>query len=209
MDECRRKPRILIEKMGYKNNMKPSDIYEVIREHINENWPIAAKKEFYWDNGPAQASLPNLRICRVSPIDEKEPWVYVSIGIWEVMAEESTCFEFFVLSPTETPIHIETLAILSFYHRQHRLNVGQIIDIGREWLEKSKMHHFLVSLPYPYGSSFEYCHANNSKIVRFLWLLPITEQEAYFADKFGVEALEKKFDEYQIDVVDLNRKSVV
>lgn len=189
--------------------MEPSDIYEAIHEHIEKFWPGIHKEVFSWNHGPAHVALPNLRVCRVSPLDIQSPWVYVSIGIWEVMAEETTSFEFFMLSPTETAIHIETLAVLAFYHKRYRLNVGQIIDIGREWIEDSKMHHFLVSLPYPFGPKFEYCRANESKTVRFLWLLPITEEEADFANKFGVEALEKKFDEYEIDAVEVNRKSVV
>jgi hypothetical protein len=45
--------------------------------------------------------------------------------------------------------------------------------------------------------------------VQFLWLLPITKQEVEFKKKYGLEALEQKFDESAFNYLDPQRKSVV
>jgi hypothetical protein len=43
---------------------------------------------------------------------------------------------------------------------------------------------------------------------RFLWLLPITSSERQFAKEHGVEALEERFDQAQLQYWDINRTSV-
>jgi Suppressor of fused protein (SUFU) len=45
--------------------------------------------------------------------------------------------------------------------------------------------------------------------ISFWWLIPITKKEADYAEKHGVEALEKIFEKKRVDVLDVKRKSVV
>jgi hypothetical protein len=64
-----------------------------------------------------------------------------------------------------------------------------------------------VSLPYPLGSDFEVC-AWTQGHARLLWLLPISKTERDFKANAGLEALETRFDEAEIDYLDPHRPLV-
>jgi Suppressor of fused protein (SUFU) len=54
-----------------------------------------------------------------------------------------------------------------------------------------------------------YGAAATETAIRFLWLLPITNAEREYTKAFGVEALESKLDEAEIDFANPARPSVV
>jgi hypothetical protein len=66
----------------------------------------------------------------------------------------------------------------------------------------------LVSLPYPFPRELETILINDIYI-SFWWLLPITNKEADYAEKHGVEALEEIFEKKRIDTLDVKRKSAI
>ena len=153
--------------------------------------------------------LPRFRVCRIAPVAASEPWAYVSIGAWEA-AGDGERLEFLILSPTETPRHVETLAMIANYHAdlRYRLKAGDVVVIGHAWMEGATCDRLLVSLPYPYGPVLERCCAEGGEI-RFLWLLPITQKEHEYLCANGAGALEERFQEAAIDAIDLQRVSVV
>lgn len=179
-------------------------------EHLKHFWPENSLSAFRWEIGPIKGSLPEFLVVRIEPKNEAQPWVYVSVGAWEVPTEFGYREEFFVIAPHEDPIHIENLAMIANLHadKKHTLNVGSIINIGRGWVDGSTCDHFLVSLPYPFGPSLEVCRSN-STVVEILWLMPITNSEASFARQSGVEQLEQRFDDARIDYKDPHRSTVV
>lgn len=65
-----------------------------------------------------------------------------------------------------------------------------------------------MSLPYPFGPDFEVCAWKDGH-TRILWLLPITPAERDLMVSAGLEALESRYDESEIDFADPNRESVV
>ena len=87
-------------------------------------------------------------------------------------------------------------AARSRYHAdsRYRLKLGQIVNIGRPWLEHFECNHLLISLPYTYGPNLEWLDLADNH-VRFLWALPITAREAAYAELNGHDALEQKFDD--------------
>ncbi|MEW9337413.1 suppressor of fused domain protein [Streptomyces tanashiensis] len=89
-----------------------------------------------------------------------------------------------------------------------RLDVGHTVPIGRPWLDDSACDHYVVSQPYPLGPEFEICEWNGGSHARILWLLPITEAEKVFRRENGLEALEARFEEQEIDPADPKRASV-
>lgn len=177
-----------------------------ILNHLQAYWPGNTLEVFRWEQGPITKLLNSFRVCRIRPAMETEAWIYVSLNASEVVGPSDEKNEFMIMSPVEDMIHVETLAALAFYGATYSLHLGKVIDIGREWFPESKMHHFLVSLPYVQGPKLEFVNGLN---VRILWLLPITEREASFVAEYGVEALESKFDEHEINVLDPNRDSVL
>ena len=186
-----------------------NDIIAGIHEHLARFWPNNRKEAFVWDLGPIRETLPNWQVIRVAPTRSGEPWQYVTVGASSIASNGEGGLEFILSAPEEDPIHIETLAMVSNFHAdpRYRVHYGKVIDIGRPWVDDSRSTHFLVSHPYPQGPDFEYC-CIGGKHVRFLWLMPITSSERKYLERNGQEALERRFEDAQINSVDPHRPSV-
>ena len=171
-----------------------------VLKHLQSFWPNREIYPYKWSLGKIIEELPDFQVFEIAPNQQTEPWIYVSSGIGSFL----NC-EFFIISPSKTPEHIETLAMIASaclkYPQSFKLN--DIIDIGRAWMEMSDFSHFLISLPYPYGQRFEYLDD-----IRFFWLLPISETEKNFAYQNSVEDLENLFDQQEIDFLNPNRPAV-
>jgi hypothetical protein len=186
------------------------DVAAAERAHVRGFWSTRQHEEFVWARGPIAKTLPEFRVDRVAPERPQDPWVYATVGAWEATPDDDHGIEFVLLSPTESALHVELLAMVTNLHadRRYRLHLGSTIDIGRPWLDDSPADHLLVSLPYPFGPKLELCVVGERHI-RYLWLVPITGAEAALARRDGVEALEALLDTDNVDVVDPNRVSVV
>ena len=145
----------------------------------------------------------------VGPTDRSDPWVYATIGASSV-GSEGERVEFFLLAPSESPRHVETLAMVAGFYAlaEHDLSLGDTVNIGRPWADGSGADHLLVSLPYPFGPTLERLEVGG-ELVRILWLVPITEPEARFASLNGAEELERLFDDEGADVLSVVRPSMV
>jgi len=185
-----------------------SNLNEAVRKHIEGFWPDRPQEEFSWELGPIEARVPGFRVRRVAPVKSSDPWVYLTVGASSVSEEDG--IEFFLLAPSESPRHVETLAMVASFHAdsRYRLGLGRTVNIGRPWAEGAVADHLLVSLPYPYGPDLEVCEVDDAQ-VRILWLVPITEPEARFAFDHGTEELERLFDAAGVDVLRPERASLV
>jgi Suppressor of fused protein (SUFU) len=185
-----------------------ADTYRALRDHVNGFWKDRVHEERIWPRGPISRTLPRLRVRRVAPRTRAESWVYVTIGAWEVGGGQP--MEFSLLSPVDAPENVETLSMVANFHAdpRYRLRVGSIMRIGRPWIPDARADHLLVSIPYPFKTTFEWCDTPSEQ-VRFLWLVPILAQEAAYARKHGVEALEDRLEQHAADVVDRRRPAVV
>jgi hypothetical protein len=86
------------------------EVFEGERSHLDEFWPDRSHEEFVWTLGPISQSLPRFRVRRIAPAERRDPWVYVTVGVWEATVGDAHGTEFFLLSPTEDPRHVELLA---------------------------------------------------------------------------------------------------
>jgi hypothetical protein len=186
-----------------------TDIYAGIHEHLKRFWPKNQRETFSWGPGPIRETLPHWQVVRITPLRSGEPWVYATVGAWEIPTEANCGMEFVLLSPREDPIHVETQAMVSNFHAdpRYRVHLGKVLDIGRPWMDDSNCNQFLVSLPYPQGPGLENCYVDGYH-VRFLWLLPITATERRYLEANGQEALERRFEGSGINAVDPLRQSV-
>jgi hypothetical protein len=187
---------------------EPLSRSDAVRRHLEGFWPDRLHEELAWTLGPIEERVPRFRVRRIAPAVRVDPWIYVSVGASDVADGDGQ--EFILLSPTESPAHVETLAMVASYHAdaRYRLSVGRVVDIGRPWMEGAAADHLLVSLPYPYGPSLEHCEVPDGH-VQVLWLVPITEPEARYARDHGVEALEQLLEDTGVDVMDPQRRSLV
>lgn len=190
--------------------MPNEKVYEGIRAHLSDFWPDRAHEEFVWTLGPIGRKFPRFRVRRIAPAKVTDPWVYATVGAWEATAGDHQYTEFFLLSPSEDPRHVELLAMVASMHAdgRYRLDVGSTVSIGRAWMDDSRATYLLVSLPYPYGPTLEWCEIGEHR-VRYLWLVPVTEPEAVLVRQRGIGALEDLLELSGANVVAPNRPSVI
>jgi hypothetical protein len=184
-------------------------VTDALRRHYSNFWAGRKHKEFEWAAGPIGTRLPEFRVRRIAPGKRSDPWVYVTVGAWQA-TEGRDSKEFFILSPTEAPEHVETLVMVTYFHADpmHRLTIGSTMNIGRSWMADAKADHLLVSLPYPYGPALEHCDADSTQI-QVLWLVPITAAEATYRHEQGLEALEQLLETDGVDTISPRRPSLV
>lgn len=189
---------------------EPHDITNHETRHLEEFWPDRQFDDFEWTVGPIKSRLPRFRVRRIEPSARSDPWVYVTLGAWEGRASDPHPKEFMLLSPVESALHVELLAMVAHLEADQRfvLQVGSTVPIGRPWLPGATADHLLVSLPYPFGPSLENLLVHGRHI-RFLWLVPITAREAALVLSNGHQQLEEALESRDIDVVDPARRSVV
>jgi suppressor of fused protein SUFU len=182
--------------------------HEALRRHLESSWPDRHHDEFRWTVGPIEQVLPGFVVHRFSPLGPGDPYLYLSAGAFGVGDEAMR--EFFIMSPVESPRHVETLAMVAHYHSfpQHRLSHGSVLDVGRPWLEGSANRHLLVSWPYSLDRSVAIWEAGEKEIT-YLWLVPISGEEARFAKEVGIEALEERLEGSEANLLDPSRVSTV
>ena len=186
-----------------------------LRNHIDSFWLDNTKKCLNLEDGPLKNLLPSWHVIEIQPVEANSPWVYVTLGAWEITKDElykrgRWGLEFLITSPREDFSNVNTLAMTTFYHAnpRYRIELGKILEIGYPWLDNSSCDHFLVSHPYPFSPDFETIEINDITI-SFRWLLPITKSEALYAQDNGQEALEEIFERVVLDYLDVNRQPVV
>jgi len=179
--------------------------HKQLHEHMRRLAPHAKLRDLRWPQGPILVSQPDFHVVCVAPDAPGGVWMYITSGAASRHTPDGH-LEFFIISPVEDVIHVETLAMITNFALDPRYEVrlGTIVDIGRPWLPDSHCDHLLVSLPYPYGPTLE----ELGPATRILWLLPITREEALFAREHGVEALEQCFERESLQYYDPGRLTI-
>lgn len=107
---------------------------------------------------------------------------------------------------------LEMLRLLKYacaYHIEGAsFDIGHIINFGRPIQISSSMQRALISRPYHSDPSLEYFKYGSIN-VKCLWLLPIHESERIYAMNFGLDALERIFEDKGIEFLDPHRSAVV
>lgn len=184
------------------------DTCGALAEHVRRYFAEQAIDAVTWQAGPIKRANPHFRVLRVAPLEPSGLWQYVSIGGWAATEDQNSGLEFILSTPAETPRAVELLAMSVYYHQGGRLGLGHTIPIGEPWLTGSACDHMLISESYPFGSELHTCHVGD-RHVDFLWLLPITAAERDFKVASGLDALEARFEERELEYWDIHRPSMV
>jgi hypothetical protein len=169
---------------------------EVIRHHLRDFFPGHDCSEHVWTLGPAHVELPRLRVAEFAPGPTTDLWIYSTIGAWE--ARDDPRLEFLITPPEADRRHVELLFMAAWYHRHHGLGTGHTFPIGEPWLTGSLCDHFLVSLPYTFDPQLQVCNFPGWH-AHVVWILPITAAEREFKVREGVDALEQKFEDCELE----------
>lgn len=188
--------------------LKSNVVYPALRTHIRRFFEGHRRDEYDYAFGPAGRVPPDFRVVRFAAGPRTQLTTYLSVGSWEATGNTGNGFEFLVTTAQPEERCVALLAMVAYYHRTEGLGVGHTFPLGYGWLGGS-CDHVLVSLPYPFGPELEVCCLGEEGNVRFLWLLPITAAEKRFRHENGLEALEQRFDDVELDFASPYRKSVV
>jgi len=171
--------------------------------HVAGFWPDRHLEPLNWDKGPIEERVPGFHVLRVDPARPLDAWVYVSIGA--STSAENSGLEFFIMAPAKDDQIVETLAMVAHFQsfEAHPLSLGSIINIGRPWFPNSPFDHLVVTLPYPFGPKLEVAEG-----ARFVWLVPISADEATFIRESGFEAFEDRLESSNVDVIDPKRPAI-
>ena len=188
--------------------MKPSSREQVVEAHIRDFFAGHEITNQQWTLGPVPEAMPDFKVLSVAPGNLTDCWTYLSVGASLIEHDDSGLLEFFIMSPFEDLRIVELVTMVTWYHKTHSLGVGHTLPIGEPWLPTSSCNHLLVSKPYPFGPELEICNLANNHI-HLLWLLPITQSERDYKVANGLEALEQKFDDAQLDYSNITRQPVI
>jgi hypothetical protein len=190
-----------------------SEVRTALIAHVDRFFSRHEKELIDAPEWKIRAELSHFRVCRVHPAPENpvDPWVYLSLGAWEITVDAGQGFEFFLISTQQQDAHAETVAEICARHANlpGGLKPGMVVSLGRPIIPGATVDHLLVTLPYPYGPKLEDVESPPGTDIRILWLLPITTAEAALAKEQGSEALEKKFESIYMDFTVFDRESVV
>lgn len=157
--------------------------------------------------GPWREIHPHFHVLEVEPTDHRELWTYATVGM---SARARPALELHMVSMKQDRTLVELLTATAHYHVTGRhLDLGHAVNFGRGWQKGSQCDHGLISLPYLDGPSLEQCNIGTDRTVRCLWLIPITASEAKFNAEYGLELLEQRFDNADLQFADPKRASVV
>ncbi|WP_051944402.1 suppressor of fused domain protein [Streptacidiphilus rugosus] len=162
-----------------------------------------------YDLGPGRReAVPGLRIIAASPGPRCNVWTYVTAGCWSAVEKQGHGIEFVLTSPAGDVSFVDLLAKIAYYHAAHHLDLEHSMPIGEPWMPGSSCDHLLLSLPYLHDPDLEHCPLPNGH-ARILWALPVTAAELGYRREHGHEALERLFEEHEIEPTDPYRASVV
>ena len=179
---------------------------------------ILAHYESRWGGGSSESFDPvgpefrlkefptGFRVVAFAPREGRDMWTYATCGMSTELDPQP--LEIHLLSPVRDSAHVELLCAVANYHRTGAaLGHRHMVDFGRPRLLGSRCTRGLLSLPYLDGPDLEWLEGDPR--IRFLWLIPVTDEERAFAKANGLGALEDRFEEKQFDYLDPGRPSVV
>jgi len=182
------------------------DSSEEVRKHYERNWG-EGYNVYLFDKGPIEKLSPSFRVLEFKPNNERNMWTYATLSMSNY--DHPYPIELHVLSSVQDAGLIELLAATVYYHQNTALlGLNHTVNFGQPWQDSSTCTHGFISLPYLDGPKLENLELDN-KLVKFYWLIPVTEQEVEFKMQNGVEALENKFEESNFNYLAPDRSSVV
>jgi Suppressor of fused protein (SUFU) len=178
---------------------------DLLESHYLSNWQVAFRSHL-WKKGPIHELPSPFRVLVFDRSAEAKAYATICMS----QPEDESKLEVHLFARAEGEDHeelVELLTVVAHFHRTGApLDLGHTVNFGRAWLPGSSCTHGLLSLPYLDGPSLEWMETPR---VRFLWLMPVTQQEVEFKKRHGLEALEDRFEGTGFDYLDPLRKSVV
>ena len=181
-----------------------------MRDHAERCWPRCRTEVLRWTRGGLRENLPDLALVRVAPDGPGKPWVHLSAGASLERMDDGYGLEFLLLAPEPSPDALKLLAMVAHLHGDPRypLTLGQPLEIGHPWLEGATCDHLLVCLADGFAQEVEW-YSDARRNIRFVWLVPISADEAELARQRGYGAVLEALGRARLDPADAKRPSSV
>lgn len=178
---------------------------EILR-HYYRNWG-ANGRPVSFQAGPIHELPDAFSILEFEPRRNRNMWTYATCCMSQ--PNDPCPLELHLFSSEQSEEPVEVLLVTAHYHRTARiLGLGHSVNFGKPWVANSTCEYGLLSRPYLDGPELEHLALSSGSIVDFLWLIPVTKPEIDFRKTSGLEALERRFEECQLNYIDPNRVSV-
>lgn len=181
---------------------------DLVLAHYQNFFEGHAQSTGTWDDEQINKAVPGFKVFRAEPGPQLDLWSYASLGANAIRHPNAGVFEFIIHSPEENDRLTQLLAMITYYHMNNTLGIGHTLPNGEPWLPGSSCDYWLVSRPYPLGPDFEICELEDTH-AHIAWLLPITERERDYKSEHGLDALERIFEERELEYWDIYRPSTI
>lgn len=175
-------------------------------EHYKKNWLLGDYSFITLEKGPMKSLNRDFTVLVIPPNDKRAMWTYATIGMSNTVSDP---IEIHLFSENENDDLAEILTAIAYYKLTgNNVDLNDTVNFGRPWLPNSKCEYGLISLPYLDGPELEKFRVDNT-VISFYWLIPITKQERDYRCKYGIEKLEKYFDNENFNYLNPFRTSVI
>lgn len=180
--------------------------YDKILQHYESCWSSKGNV-LRWQNGPTVDLPSSFAVLEFCPTSQRNMWTYATVCMGS--ASESEPIELHIFSAKQDNSLVELLTVIAYYHHSTTdLNLGHTVNFGRSWQGDSLCTYGFISLPYLDGPELENMQLENG-LAKFYWLIPITEKEVDFKNRYGVDALEEIFESEGLDYLSAERAHLV
>lgn len=141
-----------------------------------------------------------------APREQRKNWTYATAGFSALSNSQIEIHLFSSVDTIETVKHF--FLALSWLHNTSGCALGQAVNFGQYWLDGSLLDCGMISLPYLDGPVLEHATIEGREC-SFYWLIPISKNEFEYKKKYGLEALESRFDTSGFDYADPFRRDIL
>lgn len=155
------------------------------------------------EEAPINGLNPEFCVVKFPATQERELCIYATLGMSSEVDE--TPVEIYMYCVAENDRIVSMLYDLAYHHKTvNQIVENYTIEFGYPWYEGSNCDCGLISPPYIDGPEFEECGN-----ISCLWLIPVTKQEVDFKLEYGLESLEQKFSDVELNYMHYFRDSAV
>jgi hypothetical protein len=112
------------------------------------------------------------------------------------------------IGPQNLPSVLEQVGTEALFRGRAYL-CGDVIGPRGLLIKDGTVSALYVAMPVYFPEGFETVHIEGEDPIVIAWLVPITEAEANFVRTEGSSAFENKLEEYDPDLLDFQRKSII
>ncbi|MFA0814281.1 MAG: suppressor of fused domain protein [Anaerofustis sp.] len=203
---------LVIRKEGIKLIMSVLNDNKVIAKYIKNMFGKQAIVSEYRDD----ENMSSIDILSCSDVPIKGVTSYSTIGLSEYSigyTVDDIHLGIEILGVCESAIdefaNIMASCAFNIINSKYTCSPGTIFpNVISPYYKNTDMRHIFFTDPFIWENTFETLELENKKIA-WLMVVPISDNEMNYCKKYGAEKLEVLFEHNEIDIFNMNRKSVV